>query len=104
MRSREVTRRTHSAARSSVLALRWNVGAYLRSTSFCVLSPVASVRSGQATVPRTGTLLIGPLKLRNTSKFAFGGFMWFHVVSFSNPAHQPTRAILHSRSALPLGP
>ena len=44
--------------------------------------------SGQATVPRTGTLLIGPLKLRNTSKFAFGGFMWFHVVSFSNPAHQ----------------
>ena len=89
MRSREVTRRTHSAARSSVLALRWNVGAYLRSTSFCVLSPVASVRSGQATVPRTGTLLIGPLKLRNTSKFAFGGFIFVFCPSTAQPSPEP---------------
>ena len=48
-------------------------------------------------------LLIGPLKLRNTSKFAFGDFMWFHVVSFSFSAHQPQTAF-SIRAALPLGP
>ena len=60
----------------------------------------------------TGTLLVGPLKLRNPQKFAFSGFMWFHVVScgfmwfhvvsFSNPAHQPSLELFSIRAALPL--
>ena len=56
------------------------------------------------TAARTGMLLIGPLQLRNTSKFTFGGFMWFHVVScgfiFGFLPINP-RAILRSGSTSP---
>ena len=39
--------------------------------STAAVSPASTRTVSEA---RTGTLLIGPLKLRNTSKFAFGGF------------------------------